>query len=678
NLWRLAQLRHPLAPWAALRYANHPEAPVTRRRRLLRELAQRDWPGRVQARLALATLEQVHGNPDVAERLWRTLWQNGTPLSVRAQAGYAWATALQRRGDRASLRMALDVARTLAYALPLHAKRQAAALLAERLAQALGLDEVPPTATEALNAGRALFVAGAFRDAKRHFETQMQAWRENAALHCQAGQMALRAGARIEPDDDILRAVQVLLERCDDTETRVIAHFWAARVLTRQKRYAEAVQHDEALASVAPQHSLADDALLHAANLSIDAGQAEQQIPRLRRLVQMLPVGDMHAQGRFHLAWLLWHEGKHDEALHAMHRATQSEVVERQEAATEGRAGRSHYWHARWLEETGARHSAQQAYFHLIERWPWRYHAQLAMQRLERLAAGKLRLWQAGRRAPERPRRWRFPAVPAWALPTLQRARALLQVGALPQAQQELDAVLARASAPLHATRGKGTYRPGNGDDAASVLPWVVVALLQAADALPQAMRQVRPLRRQLPPDDATPAWVWHLAYPRAYQRAIHGQASRLRLPASFVWAVAREESNFNPRAVSSARAYGLLQIILPTATRVGRSLGIKVNAKLLLEPQANIKLGTHLMRKLLDRYDGHLGVVPSAYNAGPTAASRWLTQGGDRDLDAWVESIPYRETRRYTRRVLQSYGIYHWLEQGSLPALPSQLPAPG
>ncbi|MEM6960691.1 MAG: hypothetical protein AAF550_02975, partial [Myxococcota bacterium] len=67
--------------------------------------------------------------------------------------------------------------------------------------------------------------------------------------------------------------------------------------------------------------------------------------------------------------------------------------------------------------------------------------------------------------------------------------------------------------------------------------------------------------------------------------------------------------------------------------------------------------------------------LVPAAYNAGHGAVNRWLRSRGDLPLDAFIETIPFEETRRYTRRVLQTYGVYAWLEEEKLPVWPLQLP---
>jgi soluble lytic murein transglycosylase len=147
-------------------------------------------------------------------------------------------------------------------------------------------------------------------------------------------------------------------------------------------------------------------------------------------------------------------------------------------------------------------------------------------------------------------------------------------------------------------------------------------------------------------------------------------------VPAELIRAVAREESSFNPKVVSTALAYGLIQLIRPTAKMHAAPLGLPSDPASLKRPEINLRIGSHFLSWLLTRYPQNKGVVPAAYNAGYAAVDRWLRERGALPLDEWVERIPYRETRRYTRRVLQSYGVYAWLDRGQLPSLPAALPA--
>jgi soluble lytic murein transglycosylase len=157
----------------------------------------------------------------------------------------------------------------------------------------------------------------------------------------------------------------------------------------------------------------------------------------------------------------------------------------------------------------------------------------------------------------------------------------------------------------------------------------------------------------------------------------IEQAALEAQVPPEFVRAIAREESSFNPTVVSTALAYGLIQLIRPTARIYAQPLGLPSDPDSLKRPEINLRIGSAFIKELWHRYPHNTAVVPAAYNAGYTAADRWLNANPGVALDEWVERIPYRETRRYTRRVLQTYGIYSWLDTGKLPPLPPLLPSP-
>src|SRR5690606_29725894 len=128
-------------------------------------------------------------------------------------------------------------------------------------------------------------------------------------------------------------------------------------------------------------------------------------------------------------------------------------------------------------------------------------------------------------------------------------------------------------------------------------LAWIAVACLAQSGALPEVARLVRhrleDFRRS--PPRGTARHFWRLAYPRAYEPLVENAASAAEVPASFVRAVAREESSFDPNAVSWAHAYGLVQVILPTARRHAGDLTI--DARTLRHPEVNLAVGSRYMR---------------------------------------------------------------------------------
>ena len=134
----------------------------------------------------------------------------------------------------------------------------------------------------------------------------------------------------------------------------------------------------------------------------------------------------------------------------------------------------------------------------------------------------------------------------------------------------------------------------------------------------------------------------------------------------ALVHALIRQESTFNPNVVSSAGARGLMQLMPGTAQLVANKLGIKKhqNAKLISDPQYNIRLGSAYIAEMIERYNGSYVLAVASYNAGPSRVSQWLNIYGDPraagvDVLDWVELIPISETRNYVQRVMEAMLVY-------------------
>jgi len=133
----------------------------------------------------------------------------------------------------------------------------------------------------------------------------------------------------------------------------------------------------------------------------------------------------------------------------------------------------------------------------------------------------------------------------------------------------------------------------------------------------------------------------------------------------AFSMALSRQESEFNPEAVSSAKAYGLMQMINGTAKATARKHRIPYSrSKLTSDPEYNAKLGSLHINDLLKRYDGSYIMTAAAYNAGPHRVTQWIRDYGDPRTNAidpidWMESIPFSETRNYIQRVMENLNVY-------------------
>lgn len=139
------------------------------------------------------------------------------------------------------------------------------------------------------------------------------------------------------------------------------------------------------------------------------------------------------------------------------------------------------------------------------------------------------------------------------------------------------------------------------------------------------------------------------LTYPK-YEELVTKHAEKQGLDKNLIWAVMGRESSGNPNALSNKNARGLMQVIPPTAARMG------VNPRRLYDPETNIIAGTRYLRFLSDRFNGNLDYILAGYNAGEGAVEKY------RGIP------PYRETRKYVKNVKYRYAR---LSGNSIPTTP-------
>jgi soluble lytic murein transglycosylase len=157
------------------------------------------------------------------------------------------------------------------------------------------------------------------------------------------------------------------------------------------------------------------------------------------------------------------------------------------------------------------------------------------------------------------------------------------------------------------------------------------------------------------------------LRFPLPYREIIETEAKKYDLDPAWISALIRAESAWLPEARSHADARGLMQLLPSTARIEARKRGLRYpGAAGLFEPTINLKLGIAHLATMLEKHGGQPFLATAAYNAGPTPIARWLAQRPPSDIDLWIETIPYRETRDYVARILAFAVVYDWRLYGS------------
>jgi soluble lytic murein transglycosylase len=159
------------------------------------------------------------------------------------------------------------------------------------------------------------------------------------------------------------------------------------------------------------------------------------------------------------------------------------------------------------------------------------------------------------------------------------------------------------------------------------------------------------------------PRAFWEILYPFGWRTEVTEAAERVGLDPFLVAAVVREESSYYPRAVSRAGARGLMQLMPGTAQPMAQVRGLAYRDELLDDPRANLELGTAFLAGLLREF-GDPRLALAAYNAGPSRLRQWWQARRSSDVEAFVEEIPYDETRLYVKRVILSWEEYRRIYQ--------------
>ncbi|MDF1646167.1 MAG: transglycosylase SLT domain-containing protein [Legionellaceae bacterium] len=152
------------------------------------------------------------------------------------------------------------------------------------------------------------------------------------------------------------------------------------------------------------------------------------------------------------------------------------------------------------------------------------------------------------------------------------------------------------------------------------------------------------------------------LRFPLAHQKHIQTYAQKYHIPKALVYAVIRQESAFRHDVISPVGAHGLMQLMPKTAKHVARQKHIAYqNTKDLFKPEKNIHLGVAYLAELAKRFDNNPLLMVAAYNAGPHQVNRWIKTHPIQEIDIWIDTLPWGETRNYLKSVMAFYAVYQY-----------------
>ncbi|HWS99580.1 MAG TPA: transglycosylase SLT domain-containing protein [Pyrinomonadaceae bacterium] len=578
---------------------------------------------------------------------------------------------LNERNDPASLLLtgkayerAGDTTRALASyrRVYFYAPASAQSVEAEALISKLNSATVAATADEAVTRADRLYDAKRYGDAVTAYNDAFTRFPATARPEAQLRRGIAAVNARRTADASAaLNSIP-----SSAAELRAESLFYLSQAYAQARQWEQVRSAVEELRRSFPASPFAARAMVRAGEVARDAKNAADSSYFFRSAVSSFPGSAEVAQAQFEMAWAA-HESKNYQE---SSRLLTEHLAYYADKNTDNR-GRAGYWAGRDSERAGKLAEARAIYEGMQARYGANWYGHLSRERLT----------------------------------------SMRNAGQAPQGNFAPDSVVGRAVANLKTvtvaeeTAGRDeNERVVKADQLTNigVDDWALEELNRAAETAPSSprvnlalariyrtrdenvraltlLRKSYPDYSQMKPEEMTRE-QWDVFYPLAYWDIIEQEARAKRLDPHQVAGLIRQESVFNPRARSSANAFGLMQLLIPTGASVARKYGIDraVTAESLYEPRLNIQLGTGYMRDQFDKF-GRIEFVAIAYNAGPGRVPQWRATL-PLEIDEFAEAIPFKETRAYVQGVVRNTYQYERLyddkgqfrpEVGSRPVHP-------
>jgi soluble lytic murein transglycosylase-like protein/TolA-binding protein len=442
--------------------------------------------------------------------------------------------------------------------------------------------------------------------------------------------------------DEAVAALQQVAERYPRHSAAPDALFRAASLLWNRDRDAEALRLFEDFRNRYADDPRAPDAVYAIGRIHQAAGREQEALSAYAAVMQRYPGAKVAPEARWRIGWIHYQAAAWRPAAAAFAQLARETAGEQQAGAL--------YWQARALARGGDAGGADGLYGAVIDVAPTGYYAMWAQQQRAASAAG-LRPPSVRDAADQvaAPRETVDPG-PFPGLNTFHSSRAdeLRRAGLPAMARAELARVERQYGGDPEVTRYLLRAYPGVDGYAAAIR--LSQRLGNSAGLSTDALRRVQ--------------------YPLAFWEPVQRSAAANDVDPLLIQAIMRQESRFDPGARSPADAIGLMQLLPSTAGRVAAAGGDStVDRAVLTNPRLNVQLGVRHFRSLLDRFAGDPLKALAAYNGGEAAVERWQARSANLAPDEFVESITYRETRDYVKRVVANYRMYRLLYVPDRPA---------
>jgi len=454
--------------------------------------------------------------------------------------------------------------------------------------------------------------------------------------------------------DSANRSFEMLAQDLDGQPDYPEIVVWLGRIAYRRGDEVRLAEFEKKLADQPAEQTRSERARLLSllGNLYEDHKKTEDAQATYRRLVEAFPQDPLAQEAAWRLGWIAYREGSWDRAVSEFERFLSAYP---QSPMTIQLL----YWKAKSLEKLEETAQAAAVYRQACQITRHSYYCHRSEERLGILQS-MMSQGQADTGNPELSGA-KLPTDPEGDSDVLTSLliQELFLLGLEAEASDELNRLILRTM--------QDRTPSGSKMDRFLALNRVLTEHGRYAQALrnltlytPEFLEKTR---NDFPPD------FWWIAYPQGMREEVESIAKGSQVDPDLVTAVIREESHYDPEAISSVGAVGLMQLMPSTAHWMAKRINLEpLSRDQLRSPSVNVMLGSHYLAFLLDRFGGEPVSAVAADHAGPESVTRWKAIITTEDRDEFLEAIPFQETRSFVKRVMRSFYEYERLQKFRQP----------
>ncbi len=493
-----------------------------------------------------------------------------------------------------------------------------AAVAQERLERALEQNDKALTSENIDALANSLYMGAHFADSLKYFKL--------IAGDRRLVEIASATAHARKPGDDSLKNAEALLIKAVASPANHFKYPPVAAYICRTLSQDEAAKFWQSLLAAV---SGPKDVALY--NVGIRTA-APKSLQYFSELVSKYPASDYAADSAW---WVVWDGIQHRSGKDLVPLITYAEAQSLRHEKSRA-APRLLFWCGKMEERVGSPLKAVEYYKKVLSAHPRDYYAFRAASRIAQIAKKSERISFNRKSNLSIPANWEPPQPQIF--------------------EKQKESILGSTALELLHLKQYDEALEIISDDDLEVKAWILANANLHVRSIAVASMHIRGHQDDFP--------MWQYAYPLYYTSQIQDDCRQFpSVDPYLMHALVREESHYDANALSASKALGLTQVMPGTAYGVAKLLNIPLHSTDdILNPVTNLKLGTEYLSYVLKQFNGNALYAVASYNGGAGAVKTWMgrqARTGKDDPDAFVESIPYRETRDYVRKVFGSYWNY-------------------